>query len=124
MSASAPSRSEFHWIWLTTRVGLAGFQESGSLPRVMGFWSTKLQSPGPWSHVSVSRCRDCCAATLAFQNGQRDATVANSSSVTLCDLNGCCRGGAVSGGVGARRAAPSHTMCGIHQKSAFSGSAS
>jgi hypothetical protein len=90
MPASAPSRSEFHWTWLTTRVGLAGFHESGSLPSCNGFWSTKLQSPGPWSHVSVSRWRDCLAATLAFQYGQRDATVAYIASVTFCALKGCC----------------------------------
>ena len=89
MPESAPSRIAFHCTWLTTRLGLAGFHESGSLPSRSGFWSTKLQSPGPWSHVSVMRCRDCLAATVAFQYGHRAATAAYSASVTFCDLNGC-----------------------------------
>jgi hypothetical protein len=74
--ASGPSQMPVHIRCTVTRLGLAGFQAGGSESAVN--WecrsAAKLQSPGPWSHVSGTRCRAWPACTLAFQYGHVAAT--------------------------------------------------
>ena len=73
-----------------TLLGSAGFQNDGKLPKRINSRFAYSQEPGPWSQVSVMKCRVWLASIDRFKYGHCDLIRPYASVVQLWPLKGIC----------------------------------